>query len=133
LVQLRVAFLMREAGVPEAETRHLLSAQGAGGEDWSDPHSPLGRDAVLLVRGAPVSAAVDRWCLCTLDLRTEPPHSWAAAVLRAAGPTCELVHVRFQTGWRPRLPDDSKVCWILNGTTEAWVINIDLIRRAMTE
>src|SRR5215470_6846519 len=53
LVQLRVAFLLREAGLSEDETRRLFSAQGMGDEDWWDPLRPLGQDALLLVRGAP--------------------------------------------------------------------------------
>jgi DNA-binding transcriptional MerR regulator len=133
LVQLRVAFLLREAGLPEDETRHLFTAKEAGRKDWWDPESPSGHDALLLVRGAPRRPAVDRWLLCTPDVRTEPPISWAAAVVQAAGPDCEFVHARFQSGWQPRFPNDSIDCWILEGANEAWVVNIGQIRKAMTE
>src|SRR5262249_49291702 len=47
LVQLRVAFLLREAGLAEAETRHVLKAKGAAGQDWWGPQRALGQDAVL--------------------------------------------------------------------------------------
>jgi DNA-binding transcriptional MerR regulator len=133
LVQLRVAFLLREAGLPEDETRHLFTAKEAGKKDWWDPENPPGQGALLLVRGAPKWPAVDRWLLCTPDLRIEPPLSWAAAVVQAAGPDCEFVHVRFQSGWQPRFPKDRRECWILEGTQEAWVVNIGQIRKAMTE
>jgi DNA-binding transcriptional MerR regulator len=133
LVQLRVAFLLREAGLSEDETRHLLSAKGAGGKDWWDPKHPLGSDALLLVRGEPEWSGPERWHLCTTDLRIKPPTSWAAAVCQAAGLDCELVHARFQSGWQPRLPNDSTDCWILAGAHEAWVVNIGQIRKAMNE
>src|SRR5207245_581431 len=94
LVQLRVAFLLREAGLAEEETRHLFEAKGVAGQDWWDPGRALAQDAVLLVRGEPKRSAPDRWLLCTADLRIEPPNSWAAAVFQAAGPDCELVHAR---------------------------------------
>ena len=134
LVQLRVAGLLREAGLPEHETRHLFAAKGAGREDWWDPENPSGQDALLLVRGAPEWPAVERWKLSTPDLRIEPPISWAAAMVQAAGPDCEFVHARFQSGWRPqpRFPNDSTDCWILEGANEAWVVNIGQIRKAMT-
>jgi len=53
LVQLRVAFLLREAGLAEEETRHLFEARGVAGQDWWDPVRAFGQDAVLLVRGEP--------------------------------------------------------------------------------
>ncbi len=135
LVQLRVAFLLREAGLSEDETRHLFTAKGAGREDWWDPENPSGHDALLLVRGAPEWPAVERWKLSTPDLRIEPPISWAAAVVQAGGADCEFVHARFQSGWQPqpRFPNDSTDCWILEGANEAWVVNIGQIRKAMTE
>jgi len=133
LVQLRVAFLLREAGLPEDETRHLFTAKGAGQEDWWDPERPSEHDGLLLVRGAPEWPAVERWQLCTPDLRITPPISWAAAVVQAAGPDCEFVHARFQSGWQPRFPNDSTDCWILEGAHEAWVVNIGQIRKAMNE
>ena len=132
LVQLRVAFLLREAGLPEDETRHLFEAKGVDGKDWWDPERALGRDALLLVRGAPEWPAVERWKLCTPDLRIKPPLSWAVAVVQAAGPDCELVHARFQSGWQPRFPKDRRECWILEGTNEAWVVNIGQIRKGVT-
>ncbi len=131
LVQLRVAFLLRGAGLSEEETRHLFSAKGA--EDWWDPERSSGQDALLLVRGAPARPAVEPWLLCTPDLRLEPPLSWAAAVVQAAGPDCEFVHARFQSGWQPRFPNDSTDCWILDGAHEAWVVNIGQIRKATHE
>lgn len=124
LAQLRVAFLLRETGLPEEETRHLFAATGAGKKDWWDPENPMGQDALLLVRGAPEWPAVERWHLCTPDLGIVPPTSWAAAVVQAAGLDCELVHVRFHSGWQPRFPNDSTECWILEGAHEAWVVNI---------
>jgi hypothetical protein len=133
LVQLRVAFLLRQAGLPEDGTRHLFAAKGAGGEDWWDPQRALGRDALLLVRGEPEWPALERWLLCTADLRIEPPNSWAAAVFQAAGPDCELVHARFQSGWQPRFPNDRRDCWVLEGANEAWVVNVGQIRKAVSE
>jgi hypothetical protein len=133
LVQLRVAFLLREAGLPEDDTRHLFEAKGVRGADWWDPERPLGTDALLIVRGKPEWPALERWHLSTTDLRLKRPLSWAAAVVRAAGPECELVHVRLATGWRPRFRHDRKECWILQGATEMWVVNIGQIRRAMTK
>src|SRR5215831_17221907 len=44
LVQLRVAFLLREAGLAEAETRHLLKAKRVAGQDWWDPERTFGQD-----------------------------------------------------------------------------------------
>ena len=133
LVQLRVAFLLREAGLAEAETRHLLKAKRVAGQDWWDPERTFGQDAVLLVRGEPEWSALERWLLCTTDLRIEPPNSWAAAVFQSAGPDCELVHARFHSGWQPRFPNDLTDCWILEGAREAWAVNIGQIRRAVTE
>lgn len=132
LVQLRVAFLLREAGLPEDETRHLFEAKGVDGKDWWDPERALGRDALLLVRGEPEWSGPERWHLCTTDLSITPPTSWAAAVCQAAGLDCELVHARFQSGWQPRFPNDRGDCWILEGANEAWVVNIGLIRKAVT-
>lgn len=129
LIQLRVAFLLRSAGLPEEETRHLFAAP----EAWWDPQRALGRDALLVVRGAPAWPAVERWHLCTTDLHIEPPRSWATAVVQAVGPECELVHARFRVGWQPRFPDDETECWILDGAIEAWVINLGRIRRAVNE
>ena len=131
LVQLRVAFLLREAGLPEEETRHLFEAKGVRGADWWDPEHPVGSDALLLVRGEPEWPATERWHLCTTDLRLKRPKSWAAAVVRAAGTECELVHVCLPTGWQPRLPSDRRDCWILEGAREAWVVNIGQIRRTV--
>jgi hypothetical protein len=133
LVQLRVAFLLREAGLAEKETRHLFEAEGVAGQDWWDPGRALGQDAVLLVRGKAKRSATDPWLLCTTDFRSEPPSSWAAAVFQAAGPDCELVHARFHSGWQPRFPNDPSDCWILEGAREAWAVNIGLIRKAVTE
>ena len=133
LAQLRVAFLLRAAGLSEEETRHLFAAKEAGKEDWWDPENPSGQASLLLVRGAPESSATERWLLCTTDLRITPPTSWAAAVIQAAGPYCELVHARFQSGWQPRFPNDSRDCWILEGAHEAWVVNIGQIRAAVNE
>jgi len=133
LVQLRVAFLLREAGLAERETRHLFEAKGVARKDWWDPGRGLGQDAVLLVRGEPKRSASDRWLLCTTDLRVEPPDSWAAAVFQAAGPACELVHARFHSGWQPRFPNDLAKCWVLEDAREAWAVNIGLIRKAVTE
>ena len=133
LVQLRAAFLLREAGLPEDETRDLFAAKGVGAKDWWNPERALGQDALLLVRGQPKWPALARWHLCTTDLRIVPPISWAAAVVQAAGPDCEFVHARFQSGWQPRFPNDSTDCWILEGAHEAWVVNIGQIRKAMTE
>src|SRR5262245_43170218 len=79
LVQLRVAFLLREAGLAEKETRRLFKAKGVAGQDWWYLGRAFGQDAVLLVRGEPKWSATDRWLLCTTDLRIEPPNSWAAA------------------------------------------------------
>src|SRR5262249_52874795 len=103
LVQLRVAFLLREAGLAEDETRHLFEAKGVAGQDWWDPERELAQDAVLLVRGEPKRSALDPWLLCTTDLGMEPPDSWAAAVFQAAGLGCELVHGRFHSGWQALL------------------------------
>jgi len=133
LVQLRVAFLLREAGLAEQETRRLLEAKGVAGQDWWDHGPALGQDAVLLVRGQPQWSAPDRWLLCTTDLRIEPPNSWAVAVFQAAGPDCELVHARFHSGWQPRLPNDRTDCWVLEGAREAWALNISQIRKGVTE
>jgi len=133
LVQLRVAFLLREAGLAEEETRRLFEAEGVAGQDWWDPGRALGQDAVLLVRGKAKRSATDPWLLCTTDFRSEPPSSWAAAVFQAAGPDCELVHARFHSGWQPRFPNDRRDCWILEGAREAWAVNIGLIRKAVTE
>ena len=132
LVQLRVAFLLREAGLAEEETRRLFKARGVAGQDWWDPRRAFGQDAVLLVRGEPKRSALDPWLLCTTDFRIEPPSSWAAAVFQAAGPGCELVHARFHSGWQPRFPNDQTDCWILEGAREAWAVNIGLIRKAVT-
>jgi hypothetical protein len=131
LTQLRVVCLLREAGLSEKETRHLFEAKGLPGADWWDPEHSLGSDALLLVRGAPEWPAVERWLLCTPDLRIKPPTSWAAAVVQAAGPECELVHARFQSGWQPRLPNDRRDCWVFEGAHEAWVVNIGQIRHAV--
>ena len=133
LVQLRVAFLLREAGLDEKETRHLFEAEGVAGQDWWDPGRALGHDAVLLVGGKAKRSATDPWLLCTTDFRSEPPSSWAAAVFQAAGPGCELVQARFHSGWQPRFPNDRRDCWILEGAREAWAVNIGLIRKAVTE
>ena len=131
LTQLRVAFLLRQAGFSEDETRHLFEAKGLPGADWWDPEHPLGSDALLVVRGEPEWPAAERWHLCTPNLRLKRPKSFAAAVVQAAGPACELVHVRLSAGWQPRLPDDRRECWILDGATEAWVVNLGQIRRTV--
>src|SRR5262249_1984470 len=106
LVQLRVAFLLRHAGLSEGETRRLFQVKGVDEKGWWDPERALGPDALLLVRGEPAWSAPDRWLLCTTDLRIQPPNSWATAVFQAAGPDCELIHARFDLGWQPRFPND---------------------------
>jgi len=131
LVQLRVAFLLREAGLPEEETRHLFTAKGAGGADWWNPVHPLGPEALLVVRGAPAQHAVDNWVLLAGDMRRMPPDSWAAAVFQAAGPDFELVHARYPSGWQPRFENDRRDCWVLDGATQVWVVNIGFIRTAL--
>jgi DNA-binding transcriptional MerR regulator len=133
LVQLRVAFLLREAGLSEDATRRLFKAKGVAGQDWWNPARALGQDAVLLVRGEPEWPAPDRWLLCTTDLRLKPPNSWAAAVFQAAGPDCELVHARFASGWQLRFPNDRTDCWVLEEAREAWAVNVGQIRKAVTE
>src|SRR5262245_37289059 len=131
LVQLRVAFLLRGTGLPEDETRHLLSAKGAGGQDWWDPAHLLGPDAVLLVRGEPHLRATDNWTFVAGNLRGTPPDSWAAAVFQAAGPEFELVQARYPSGWRPRLKQDGRDCWVLDGARRVWVLNLGQIRKAV--
>ena len=133
LVQLRVAYLLRQAGLPEDDTRHLFEATGADKKDWWDPERSLGRDALLLVRGEPEWSAPERWLLCTTDLRIEPPRSWAAAVFQTAGPGCELVHARFPTGWKPRFPNDGTDCWVLEEAKEIWVVNLGEVRKGVAE
>jgi len=133
LVQLRVAFLLREAGLSEDETRHLLSAKGAGGKDWWDPNHSLGPDALLLVRGEPHLLSTDNWIFLGGNLSGQPPDSWAAAVFQAAGPEFELVQARYPSGWQPRLKNDERDCWVLKGAGRVWVINIARIRRAVTQ
>jgi hypothetical protein len=131
LVQLRVAFLLREAGLPEEETRNLFAAKGAGGADWWDPAHPLGPEALLVVRGELALRAVDNWVLLAGDMRRVPPDSWAAAVFQAAGPDVELVHARYPLGWQPRFEKDRRDCWVLEGATRVWVVNIGHIRMSL--
>src|SRR6266849_2657079 len=131
LVQLRVAFLLREAGLPENETRHLFTAKGAGGADWWDPAPPLGPETLLVVRGEPALHAVDNWVLLAGDMRRVPPDSWAAAIFQAAGPDVELVHARYPSGWRPRFKKDRRDCGVLEEATRVWVINIGQIRKTI--
>jgi DNA-binding transcriptional MerR regulator len=133
LVQLRVAFLLRGTGLPEDETRHLLSAKGVGGKDWWDPTHSLGPDALLLVRGEPHLPATDNWTFLGGNLRGTPPDSWAAAVFQAAGPEFELVQARYPSGWQPRLKNDDRDCWVLRGARRVWVINIGQIRKAVAQ
>jgi hypothetical protein len=132
LVQLRVAFLLREAGLAEEETRRLFKAKGVAGQDWWASGCAFGQDAVLLVRGEPQWSAPDRWLLCTIDVSNERVSSWVAAVFRAAGPDCELVHARFDSGWQPRFPNDW-ACWVLEGAREAWAVNIGQIHRTVNK
>jgi DNA-binding transcriptional MerR regulator len=133
LVQLRVAFLLRGTGLPEDETRHLLSAKGAGGQDWWDPANSLGPDAVLLVRGEPHLRATDNWSIVARDLRGTPADSWAAVVFQAAGPEFELVQARYPAGWQPRFAEDDRDCWVLRGARRVWVINLGQIRKAVAQ
>ena len=133
LVRLRVAFLLRGTGLPEDETRHLLSAKGAGGQDWWDPADSLGPDALLLVRGEPHLRATDNWTFVAGNLCETSPDSWAAAVFQAAGPEFELVQARYPSGWQPRLAEDDRDCWVLQGARRVWVINIGQIRKAVAQ
>jgi DNA-binding transcriptional MerR regulator len=133
LVQLRVAFLLRGTGLPEDETRHLLSAKGAGGKDWWDPKYSPGPDALLLVRGEPHLRATDNWTFLGRNLRGTPPDSWAAAVFQAAGPEFEIVHAQYPSGWQPHLKQDGRDCWVLHGARQVWVINIGEIRKAVAQ
>jgi len=133
LTQLRVAFLLREAGLSEDETRHLFEAKGLPGADWWDPEHPCGPDALLVVRGEPALRAVDNWVLLAGDMRRVPPDSWAAGVFQASGADFELMHTRYPSGWQPRFKHDRRDCWVLEGATRVWLINIGQIRNTVNQ
>src|SRR5262249_16644132 len=114
-------------------TRHLLSAKGAGGEDWWDPAHPFGPDAVLLVRGEPHLRATDNWTSVAGNLGGTPPHSWAAAGVQAAGPPFQPAPPPSPPGWQPRLAEDDRDCWVLHGARRVWVINLGQIRKAVAQ
>ena len=67
------------------------------------------------------------------NLGGTPPDSWAAAVFQAAGPEFELVQARYPSGWRPRLKQDDRDCWVLQGARRVWVINLGQIRKAVAQ
>ena len=133
LVQLRVAFLLREAGLSEEETRHLLSAKGVGGKDWWDPKHPLGSDALLLVRGAPEwsgpSGGSSAPRISASRHRSHGRRRWS----RPRVPIASSSTLAFNRAGSDASPKDRRDCWILEGTNEAWVVNIGQIRKAMNE